>query len=205
MKLKAIVFDCDGVIFDSKEANRAYYDTILKILELPPMTEEQLYYAHTHTVFEVIDYLIPDPILREKAHALRKEINYSQFISYLKPEPQVKEVLALLKKSFKIGMATSRANTVYQLLDTYKLSNYFDIIISALDVKQVKPHPEALYKIMTYFSIKPKEMLYIGDADIDAEMAERAGVPFVAYKNQRLKADFYVSNFLELLNIIQTK
>ncbi|MDL1955949.1 MAG: HAD family hydrolase [Candidatus Desulfofervidus auxilii] len=203
MKLKAIVFDCDGVIFDSKEANRAYYDTILKILELPPMTEEQLYYAHTHTVYEVIDYLIPDPILRKKAHILRKKIDYSQFIPYLKLEPNVKEVLALFKKSFKIGMATSRANTVYQLLDTYKLSNYFDIIISALDVKQVKPHPEALYKIMTYFSIKPEEMIYVGDGDIDAEMAKRAKVIFVAYKNKGLNSDFYIDNFLELLKIVK--
>ena len=46
MNLKAIVFDCDGVIFDSREANKAYYNAILKNIGLPPMNEEQLNFAH---------------------------------------------------------------------------------------------------------------------------------------------------------------
>jgi len=205
MNLKAIVFDCDGVIFDSREANKAYYNAILKSIGLPPMNEEQLNFAHSHTVFEVIDYLVPNPSLREKAYFARKDINYSQFLCYMRPEPYVSEILKIFKQNFKTGMATNRTDTIHNLLKQYKLDKYFDIVISAFDVQNVKPHPEALFKIMHNFSISPNQMLYIGDTQIDAEMAQNAHVPFVSYKNPDLTADFYVKNFLDLAQIIGIK
>ncbi len=199
---KALVFDCDGVLFDSKEANRAYYNALLAAVGLPPMTEEQLAFAHCHTVFEVIDYLIPDPKLRQQAYKAREKLNYSNFLSYMRPEPYVKEALSAFKRVFKLGMATSRTNTIYRLLEIYDLRSFFDLIISALDVQRPKPHPEALYKIMDAFKIKNDELIYVGDAEVDAEMAKRASVTFVAYKRPDLPADIYVNNFLELAEVL---
>ena len=200
--LKVMVFDCDGVLFDSKEANRAYYNALLASVGLPPMTEEQLAFAHCHRVFEVIDYLIPEPKLREKAYEARKRLDYCNFLSYMRPEPYVKEVLSAFKRQFKLGMATSRTNTIHRLLEIYGLRSFFDLIISALDVQRPKPHPEALYKIMDTFKIKNDELLYIGDAEVDAEMAKRAGVPFVAYKRPDLPADIHVDSLLELVKTL---
>ncbi len=37
-RLRAIVFDCDGVLFDSKEANVKFYSHILERVGLPPVT-----------------------------------------------------------------------------------------------------------------------------------------------------------------------
>lgn len=202
MELKAVIFDCDGVLFDSREANRVYYNALLEAVGLPPMTEDQLRFAHCHTVFEVIDYLIPDPVLKEKAHQVRKNMDYHRFLSYMKLEPYAKEVLADLKNRFKVGMATSRTNTIYRLLGAYGLLSYFDLVISAMDVKHAKPHPESLFKIMTSFSVTSQEMIYIGDAEVDAEMAQKAGVRFIAYKNPALPADFFAENFLQLAEII---
>jgi HAD superfamily hydrolase (TIGR01549 family) len=203
MNFKAVVFDCDGVLFDSLEANRAYYNALLEKLNLPPLSKEQLDFAHCHTVFEVIDFVIPDPILRKKAQNIRKKTKYRQFLNYVKPEPYMKDSLADFKNQFKVGMATSRTTTVQLLLDYYDILSYFDIIISSTDVKQVKPHPESLYKIITHFSVKPKEMVYVGDAWVDAEMAKRANVSFIAYKNSNLSADFHAKTFLQIAEIIK--
>ncbi len=203
MNFKAVVFDCDGVIFDSLEANQAYYNTLLEKLNLPPLSKEQLNFAHCHTVFEVIDFVIPEPILRKKARNILKGIDYSQFFKLVKPEPHMKDALADLKNQLKIGMATNRSITVQPLLDYHGILSYFDIIISSADVKQVKPHPESLYKIMTHLSVKPEEMIYVGDARVDAEMAKRAKVPFIAYKNSNLQADFHAETFLQIAKIIK--
>ena len=48
--LKVIVFDCDGVLFDTEAANRAYYNHILKHFGKPVMTANQFAYAHQHTL-----------------------------------------------------------------------------------------------------------------------------------------------------------
>jgi phosphoglycolate phosphatase-like HAD superfamily hydrolase len=47
-------------------------------------------------------------------------------------------------------------------------------------------------------------MVYIGDSELDAIAARRAGVPFIAYANNALEADFYIdrlSQVADLLNL----
>ena len=56
--LKGVIFDCDGVLVASKEANKQYYNLILKGLGMPPMNSEQEDYMHMHTVDESIKYLV---------------------------------------------------------------------------------------------------------------------------------------------------
>ena len=60
--IKVVAFDCDGVMFDSQNANRAYYDHLLDRFGLPPMTPEQLAYVHMHTVDESLAFLMGDRI-----------------------------------------------------------------------------------------------------------------------------------------------
>ena len=40
--LKLVILDCDGVMFSSKEANRHYYNDLLKAFSCPPMTQAEL-------------------------------------------------------------------------------------------------------------------------------------------------------------------
>jgi len=40
--IEVVIFDCDGVLFDSREANTVFYNHILSEFQLPPMTEEDL-------------------------------------------------------------------------------------------------------------------------------------------------------------------
>ena len=58
---KVVAFDCDGVLFDTQEANQAYYNHILRHFGKPEMTPAQFAYAHQHTLHESIAYLFNDP------------------------------------------------------------------------------------------------------------------------------------------------
>ena len=49
---KVIIFDCDGVLFDSKAANIAFYNQILAAVGLAPMTAEEVAYVHVSTAGE---------------------------------------------------------------------------------------------------------------------------------------------------------
>ena len=57
-KLKLVIFDCDGVMFDSKNANKQYYNHILEELGYPPMTAEELDFVHIHNVMRSVKYLL---------------------------------------------------------------------------------------------------------------------------------------------------
>ena len=48
--VRGLVFDCDGVLFDTRDVNRFYYNHILEKLGLAPMTAEEEDYSFMHTV-----------------------------------------------------------------------------------------------------------------------------------------------------------
>jgi phosphoglycolate phosphatase-like HAD superfamily hydrolase len=99
-------------------------------------------------------------------------------------------------------VATNRTDTIHSILNTFALTGYFDLVVSSLDVKRPKPHPEAAFKILDHFSVEARESIYIGDSIVDYEVATQAGVLFVAYRNRELKADYHIDNLGELLSIL---
>ncbi len=192
---KAVVFDCDGVMFDSREANRAFYNHILAVFGRKELTEDELFYVHMHTVDESITHLFRGTRELEAAQAYRCTTDYSPFIPLMIMEPGLKEFLDYLRPRYKTGIATNRSTTMGRLLEVFGLEDRFDMVVSALDVSNPKPHPESLLRIVNRFECLPREVLYIGDSDLDRIAAEAAGVPLVAYKNEALAAAYHADSF----------
>ena len=55
--LKLIVFDCDGVMFDSRYANQQFYNRLLTQFNHPPMDEGELEYVHMHNVTDSVNHI----------------------------------------------------------------------------------------------------------------------------------------------------
>jgi phosphoglycolate phosphatase len=203
---RLVIFDCDGVLFESREANRAFYNHLLSGLGKPLLTEEGLSYVHMHTVFEAVDYLFPGSGDRVAAHEYRKKIDPWRFIRLMVPEPGIESFLAFLRPLVKMAISTNRTTTINDVLKFHRLAGYFDLVVSALDVTRPKPDPESLYKILGHFQVAPREALYLGDSEVDALAAKQAGIPLVAYKNAGLEAAVHVQSFDELKDyLMETK
>ena len=68
-------------------------------------------------------------------------------------------------------------------------------MVSAQDVSNPKPDPEAFTRILKHFNLAPSQAVFIGDSQVDEHFAANAGVPFVAYRNRGLTADYYLDSF----------
>ncbi len=204
MATKVLIFDCDGVLFDSKDANIAFYNNILSQLHLPPLSQEEVEYVHASTAEGALRYLLTrrDSHLLDKALTHRQGMDYTPFIRLMRMEPHLKELLSSLPHQIKRAIATNRTYTITDVLRIHGLKGEFDLVISALDVKNSKPHPESILKILHHFSISPSEALFVGDSGVDQDSALRAMVPFIAYKNRSLKADYHIDDLLEVKKII---
>ena len=55
--IKVVVFDCDGVLFDTAHANRIYYNHLLQQFGRPALTQAQFEYAQMHTLHETLLFL----------------------------------------------------------------------------------------------------------------------------------------------------
>ena len=200
--IQCVAFDCDGVMFDTARANRFYYSSVLQHFGLPALSEEQFRYVHMHTVHESMAYLFADENTLAAAHEFRKTMDYRKYLSYLTVEPQLVSLLEKLRPQIKTAIATNRTDTMEQLLARFELDGYFDLIVTSSDVRQPKPHPDVLIKILDYFSLAPHRVIYIGDSQVDELAAKAADIPLVAYRNRQLDAPFHIDRLGEVEEIL---
>ncbi len=196
--VKAVAFDCDGVMFDTARANRLYYSNILQQFGRPAVTDEQFAFVHMHTVDESMAYLFPEKQTLAAAYEFRKSMDYRQYLGYFTIEPHLISLLEKLRPQLKTTIATNRTDTMDRLLSQFNLDGYFDLVVTASDVLQPKPHPEALLKILNYFNLEPYQTIYIGDSPVDEMAARAAAIPLIAYRNRKLSADYHIDTLKEL-------
>lgn len=203
-KIKAVVFDCDGVMFDTALANRKYYDEVLIFFNKPVLNEEQFINVHMMTVKEAIQYLFSELNDLSGVYECLSHIGYHKFIDYMVMEDGLKELLSRLKAGGYIrGVATNRTNTMEKVLEDFHLKDCFEVVVTAATVKNPKPDPEQLLLIMSKYHLTPHEILFIGDSEYDRQAAVAAKVWFAAFKNPGLKADVNVVSMDEIAGILQ--
>jgi len=197
--LKIVIFDCDGVLFDSQGANAAYYGHIAQALGRGPLTPEEEAYVHVGTVFESVARIFRhQPELIEEAHQIREQVDYTPFIGLMKPEPGIYDCLKDLAGRYSLAVLTNRSTTIGQVLETHRMAHFFQTVVSCLDVTKPKPDPEGAHKILAATGSLPRQAVYIGDAASDAETAQKAGIHFIAYKNPHLPAGALIDHFDQL-------
>jgi len=198
------IFDCDGVLFDSREANRAYYNRILEYFGRDPLDKSELSFVHMHTAEESVTFLFREyPDILPDALNYARKLDYIQFIEYMTMEPGVSDTLEELRPYMKTAISTNRSTTMKRLREIFGLDKWFDIIVCALDVERPKPDPEGVFKILNNLEVHREKAIYIGDSKVDEEVAKRSGLDLIAYKNPDLDARFHVKHFLEIKDILK--
>jgi phosphoglycolate phosphatase-like HAD superfamily hydrolase len=200
--IQVVIFDCDGVMFDTSQANTQYYNHILDHFGKPGMTSAQFNYVHMHTVDQALAFLFDDSDELAAARAYRRNMSYLPFLKYMQIEPDLKAVLQRLRPRYKTAVATNRTDTMNRVLETHGLHEQFDLVVTALDVRNPKPEPDQLVKILEYFRCRSREAVYIGDSPLDARAATSAGVPFVAFANRSLSADYHINRLGEIEGLL---
>jgi len=203
MKQQAVIFDCDGVMFDSRQANTNLYNHLLSHFGLDPMLPGDIEFVHMHTVVESIQQIFRDSPHIKDALEYRLHLDYTPFITDMVMEPGLRELLDFLKPLYGLAVATNRSTTIGEVLELNNLSQYFDIVVSSLDVENPKPHPESVFKILDFFGLEPDKCFYVGDSEVDSEVCRAAHVPMIAYKNKALEAALHVESTWELQEILK--
>jgi HAD superfamily hydrolase (TIGR01509 family) len=201
--LQLVGFDCDGVLFDSRQANISFYNAILTRFGRPPLTPDAVDYVHSHTFRESLDHIFAGFPHFEAVLAFCQTLDYRPFIPMMQEAPHLREFLGFLRPRFKVALATNRTTTTHAVLEHHRLADQFDLVICALDVSRPKPHPESFWRIFEHFRLAPEDAIYIGDSQVDEEFAANAGVPLVAYRNPGLKAAYHLDSFAQGRELIQ--
>ena len=194
-----IIFDCDGVLIDSRVANMLYYNRIRESAGFGPMSVEEENYAQMHSARESLAHIFP-PAMHARLAQLAGAVNYKrEIMPHIRHMPGLHNCLELLAKSgLRLGVLTNRGRRGMELvIDRFGLHDCFDPVLTAEDVKG-KPAPDGLLRTAALWGCAPDELVFVGDSLLDAQSAEAAGSYFFAYDNRELRAHGHLDSFAQL-------
>jgi HAD superfamily hydrolase (TIGR01509 family) len=203
-RIAGVVFDCDGVLIDSRGANMAYYNRIREIGGLGPMSPEEEEYTHMHSARESLIRLFP-PEMHGRLKEFAQRVDYTRdILPMVHLEPGLHACLDSLRaRDLRLAVFTNRGRGgMGAVLDTFNLRPYFEPVMTVTDVKD-KPAPDGLLRIAESWKRPPEELVFVGDSLLDALAAEAAGAYFWAYRNPRLQAQGHVGSLAELEQVLR--
>ncbi len=199
-KLKAILFDMDGVILDSFDASYKIFNDLRKKCKLGIMSIEEYKKSVWGGFFadNVKKYLKTNDVVGIEIH--HKKL-ISKYKSEVKLMPGAKKVLKAIKnKNIKIGLVTNtlRGQTEDKLRH-HEIKNYFNAVVTGSDVERVKPYPDPVLKLCSRLEVAPEEAILVGDTKFDYRAGKSAGCMVVGLNAD---GDFVISKLDGLLQLL---
>ena len=199
-----VIFDCDGVMIDSREANSIFYNKVLACLRLPPMTPEQEAYSFMATAMQALERMVPPALWPRMHEVLRGEVAYARdILPLLRLRPGFRAFIGDLRaRGVRMAVHTNRTLAGMQsVLDIFSLPSYFDAVVAA-DTAAPKPSPDGVRRICASWGCVPERVLVVGDSVHDKAAAEGAGAVFAAMNGGGLDGAIAVDSFSALHDAI---
>ena len=178
--IKSIIFDMDGVIFDTE---LVYLEIWAKVFEKYGYKLQKEVYAEVlgtgrENVKKVFlnnygNELPIDKMYREKDEDLEKAVDKG-----IPLKQGAYEILSYLKNNnYKIALATSASKErALKQIRYADIEKFFDVIVSRDDVKETKPNPDIFLKAAKKLNVNPNECIVIEDSSAGIKAAFNAGM-----------------------------
>ena len=178
MIYKTLVFDFDGTIADTLGETRRIFNRIAPDYGIREVAEHELDHLRHLSLKELLDHL-KIPKRRVPALIARGTGMMRGNITELKLIDGMPEVLVELRRHVRnFGILTSNTTANVDLfLRTHGLRDEFDFISSTSKLTGKSKHLKAIRKT---FTMRPEELLYIGDELRDVKASQKAGIPIAA-------------------------
>ena len=188
MKLKALIFDLDGVLTDTA---KYHYRAWKKLAE-----ELGLYFdENTNELLKGVSRIRSFEIILEKngaaakytpeekeALANRKNEYYKEMIEQLTPDDILEGIAPFIAQAKENGVkcaVASVSKNAPRVLELLGISDWFDYIADAAVVKKPKPDPEIFLTCAQALGLEPDECIGIEDAQAGIEAIHTAGMKSV--------------------------
>jgi len=188
-KCARIVFDLDGTLIDSAVEIRNVVNRLLELESREPITLEETRSFIGNGIGVFIQKVSAIRDLPVSEHARLVDVFMSEDERHTDlPDlyPGVMSTLQQLKSDgHKLGICTNKLlQPCHTLLSELQLQPLFDTVWGgdSLDVRKPEPAPlHAAFQALQKGAVDDTPMIYVGDSEVDAETAKRAGVPFVLF------------------------
>lgn len=207
----SIIFDMDGTVIDTHESIWAGFEAVFKK------------YSDVSLFTDAVKEEVLGPALRDEFKKYFPDKEYDELYKvYREKQIEVSPKLNKLtvnidnalknlhEQGYKIAIVSTRRHSgIEELLKDFNLSEYVDAICGLDDVKNTKPDPEGIIKVINENKWN-KDCIMIGDSLMDVESGINYGAYTIAYlcnpnRSEELvkAANASISDMNEILDIVK--
>jgi pyrophosphatase PpaX len=206
-KIKAVIFDVDGVLVLSQNSNVAFYKKLLDKAGYKTITRQQVLDCFHLPMRQTIEKLTGSKDSEEIQRIFEMGSNDMSLrdSSLLEFPEKLEETLEELHKKYRLAIVTGRIkNGVNNIFSAIDIGHLFDVIISYEDYTNPKPHPEPLLTAAERLEVDTAEAVYVGDSPSDIEAAKAANMKSIYLaKEPHLDASGHIIELKELVEAIE--
>jgi len=185
-KIKAVVFDMDGVLIDAKEWHYEALNKALALFGFSISRQDHLLAYDGLPTRKKLEMLSLEKSLPVGLHDFINEMKqiYTLQIANTKCCPVFSHEYALSRlksEGYLLGVASNSVkDSVELMMDKSYLAPWLDIKLSNQDVKKPKPAPDIYLKAAELLKVKPGECLVVEDNQHGIAAAQAAGTHVLA-------------------------
>jgi len=183
--VKAVIFDWDGTLADTKRAVVQSFQKVLVeagCVVSDEFIERRMGIGTKKTIIEAfrecrmrLDVLTLEKLAKEK---IRIQAEFTDIVSLF---DGVTELLEALHGKTKIALATmSSRKVVDKLLSEKRIGGYFDVVVTADEIVNPKPDPEVFLVSAAKLGVEPEDCVVVEDSVFGVRAAKEADMKCIA-------------------------
>lgn len=188
MKIKAVLFDMDGVLIEAKDW---HYEALNRALQLFGYEINRFEHLTSYDGLPTsmkLKKLTLEKGLPNQLHGFINEMKQQYTVSMIQNlcRPRFNHEYALSKlksEGYRLAVGSNSIRmTIEMMMDYAKLTDYLEFMLSNQDVKNAKPDPEIYLTAMSKMGLSPSECLIVEDNENGIKAAKASGAHLLVVK-----------------------
>jgi len=178
---RAVLWDLDGTLLDSRLSIRETMNTVLAERGLPGFTKPELAALIGHPLRDILATKTADKaVVEAMTRRYRDAYGESGWVT-VQVHPGLEELVEDLRgERVAIGVVTSKGQQETELLlSDLGIAHLVDAVVGDDDVRPLKPDPAPVRECLRLLGADPQGAVMVGDTVFDVGAAKAAGVPCV--------------------------
>jgi phosphoglycolate phosphatase len=211
--VRAIIFDLDGTLIDSKLDLIHSVNAMLGARKRPQLAAETISGYIGHGAPQLVARALGGTATEEELkHGLQFFLGYYEEhkMDNTTAYPGVPETLAQLRHMPMAVLTNKPERISVRILNSLGLAKYFRVIYGGNSFESKKPDPFGANKILQELGVAAREALIVGDSEVDVQTARNAGTQaaavnygFGVHDRTAHPADIYLNHFADLADLVR--
>lgn len=211
-----VIFDLDGTLIDTLFDLTDSVNYVLTENKMPKRTYDEIRSFVGNGIYRTIELAVPLNTPKELTDKCYKEmVEYYKTHSLIKTKPYegVQELIKVLHdKKINTAVATNKTEPAAKDIVKMFFGENIDFVVGDDKKTPLKPNPDNIIKIFNHFNIKPEEVIYIGDSEVDVLTAKNSNLDMIAvlwgFRDKEILiengASKFAQNTNELLSLLNS-